>query len=189
MRKLIDLTGQKFGKWTVLERSSNDRNGNLRWLCRCDCGREKIVCGKSLRSGNSKGCRSCFVKNILTKHGQWRTRLYRVWQGMIQRCEYPNHKGYKYYGGRGIRVCPEWREDFAAFKKWALEHGYRDIPNISHGKRLSIDRIDSDGDYAPKNCQFLTRSENSSKSCKERGESLGNDYERTRDNGPNRYPG
>ena len=151
MSKLIDLNGQKFGKWTVIRFIGN---ANYGWLCRCDCGREVIVKGGSLRNGNSKSCRSCHSKNINTTHGQTRTRLYYVWQNMINRCENAKTRAYKNYGGRGIMVCSEWH-DAATFFKWALSHGYKE--------GLTIDRIDNNGNYEPDNCQFITKSENSRK--------------------------
>lgn len=156
MPELIDLTGRRFGKWVVLGRASNGKNGNTRWLCRCDCGRERIVYGQKLRSDKSRQCKSCARrenKNAL-KHGQWGTALYIVWYNMIKRCENPKNPGYKNYGGKGIRICSQWH-DLALFIAWALSHGYRD--------NLTIDRIDNDGNYEPGNCQWITKSENSLK--------------------------
>jgi len=149
--KLIDLIEQRFGRWTVLKFTGRDKKKNDLWLCRCECGKEKIVRGSSLRSGNSKGCKSCFA----TKHGQWGTSLHNVWTHIVQRCENSNNKRYKDYGGRGIKVCSEWRKDFVIFMKWALFHGYKE--------GLTLDRINNDGNYEPENCQFLTRSENTQK--------------------------
>ena len=148
---VIDLTGQRFVRWLVLERAANDKQGGTRWLCRCECGREKIVQGGSLRNGSSRMCRHCGP----IKHGLTGTKLYKIWKGIIARCENLNDIGYKRYGGRGISVCPEWRNDPAAFINWALANGYKE--------GLTIDRVDNNGGYGPDNCQFITRSENTSK--------------------------
>lgn len=121
------------------------------WHCRCECGRENIVQGGNLRSGDSKGCRSCHLSEMNITHGQSGTRLYCIRGDMIQRCENPNQSQYKNYGGRGIKVCKKWRKDFVAFRKWALKHGYK--------KGLTIDRINNDGNYEPKNCRFVTAKE------------------------------
>lgn len=88
-------------------------------------------------------------------HGDSKTRLYAIWAAMKARCLNPNHPNYSRYGGRGIKVCDEWRNSYIAFKDWALSHGYKD--------NLVIDRIDNDGNYKPSNVQFITRSENTSK--------------------------
>ena len=149
MPGFIDLTGQRFGRWLVLGRAENSKDGRPRWLCRCDCGREQVVHGNSLRYGKSRGCRSCQISDKNTTHGQSGTRLYRVWQGMIQRCENPNRKFYECYGSRGIKVCAEWRNDPAAFINWATVNGYKE--------GLTIDRINNDGDYTPENCRFVSR--------------------------------
>lgn len=88
------------------------------------------------------------------KHGFSRERLYRsVWQAMNQRCCNPNYHGYYLYGGRGIRVCDEWRSDYLAFREWALSHGYD--PNAKYGQ-CTLDRIDVNGNYEPSNCRFVT---------------------------------
>lgn len=154
MRKVIDLTGQRFGRLTVIERAGSDKSGTPIWLCRCDCGAETKVRSNSLRSGSSRSC-GCYHREVTEarslKHGGKHTRLYNVWRAMRQRCGNPKNTRYKHYGERGIRVCPEWEHDFAAFRDWALSHGYADD--------LSIDRIDVNGNYEPSNCRWATAKE------------------------------
>lgn len=153
MGRLIDLTGQRFGRLVVMERAENKGNA-VTWLCKCDCGAETLVSGKDLRRGHTQSC-GCFHREnfgaICTTHGARGTRLYNVWRGMKDRCYSKTHKYYKHYGGRGITVCAEWLHDFAAFQGWALSHGYRDD--------LSIDRIDNDKGYSPDNCRWATATE------------------------------
>ena len=168
MGRLIDLTGKKFGRLVVLERAENDWNKNPRWRCRCECGREVIVLGHLLRNGNttscgcfSRECHSALMKTRNAKgqgkqprhitHGGSKTRLYNIWIGMKGRCYCSSKSVYKYYGERGITVCDEWRYDFAAFRDWALSHGYRDD--------LTIDRKDANGNYEPSNCRWITLQE------------------------------
>lgn len=103
------------------------------------------------------------------ERGYSQTRLYRIWAAMKQRCYNKNSQNYKNYGARGITICKEWLNDFEAFRKWALEHGYQD-PSPAWGrnrsKALTIDRIDDDKGYSPENCQWLTLSDNLSKKRK-----------------------
>ena len=153
--RAIDMTGKRIGLLTVIGRAGTSKDGKATWLCRCDCGRETVVAGAELRHGGQKSC-GCHQQEWAAaarrKHGLSRTDLYYVWRNMINRCEWPGVHNYHRYGGRGIKVCDEWRRDFNAFAEWALANGYQ--------KGLQIDRIDNDGDYEPSNCRFVTPAEN-----------------------------
>ena len=154
MSKRIDLTGRKIGKLTVIQYAGNDKGKNARWECRCDCGRRTVVAGNHLRNGHTQSC-GCLQRDRAsssnTKHGGSKTRLHKTWSGMKDRCLNPNNKAYERYGGRGITICDEWRDDFQAFYGWAMSNGYSDS--------LTIDRVDSNGNYAPSNCRWITNKE------------------------------
>jgi hypothetical protein len=157
MGKLIDLTGMRFGKWTVISRAEPGKYGATRWNCLCDCGNIRTVVGTSLRIGDSTQCKSCWAEEQNKKHGytserfgKRREKLYEVWAGIKYRCNNPNMKYYDRYGGRGISVCAEW-EEYSVFREWALSHGYKE--------GLSINRIDNDGNYCPENCEWTSAKE------------------------------
>lgn len=162
----FDLSGQRFGRLTAIRKIGKANGHGALWLCSCDCGKDTETRAQYLRSGATTSC-GCYRTELLAermkkigteqiKHGKARRGsrdpLFYVWYGMHGRCKYPSHISYKNYGGKGIKVCDEWQE-FEPFYEWAISHGYK--------KGLQLDRIDSEKDYSPDNCRFITQSENS----------------------------
>lgn len=146
-----DLTGKKFGSWTVLERVSKIGE-RTKYLCKCDCGSENFVIGSSLTNGQSAKCRKCGYKyaNYGT-HNKYKTRLYTIWVNIKSRCNRETATGFQYYGGKGIKICEEWSTNFINFYNWSMNNGYSDD--------LTIDRIDVNGNYEPSNCRWVSKKE------------------------------
>lgn len=146
----IDLSGRVFGRWTVVGFAGRKHHGLL-WHCRCSCGAMRGVLSKSLLSGRSTSC-GCYQAESVSKHrhthGMTGTPEYGAWINVIQRCENPKCRTYPDYGGRGIRICAEWRESFRAF--------YDAVGPRPEGH--SLDRIDNDGHYEPGNVRWSERS-------------------------------
>lgn len=151
-RKIEGLTGQKFGKMTVLGRDTDRQSKRTYWMCQCECGKIKSCRADSLKQGAivSCGCKKKAQDKInLVKHHSHKqsgTRLYYSWQDMKKRCYNEGNSRYANYGGRGIKVCDEWKNDFTAFYQWAINNGYTET--------MTLDRINVDGDYEPNNCRW-----------------------------------
>lgn len=153
MPKIINYSeyiGKKFYSYTILEDLGLRHNGkqmNRIMLAKCDCGNIREVVFYDVKRGSTKSC----CKRGCIRHNKCYTPLYRIHSGIKTRCYNIKSKPYKNYGGRGIKMCNDWLNDVTKFIDWALENGYK--------KGLSIERINNDSDYEPKNCKWSTEKE------------------------------
>lgn len=148
------LEGQRFGFLTVIKENGRNKDGDVMWLCRCDCGNEHTVKSVNLIHGYVKSC-GCKTGEMISqgnsKHGLCNSKLYHIWSGIKKRCLNPKHDNYKRYGARNISMCDEWLNNFQVFYDWAISHGFQD--------GLTIDRIDNYKGYSPDNCRWITPKE------------------------------
>jgi hypothetical protein len=156
--KLIDRLGDRYTRLLVVDRAKNrgGKDQNARWVCKCDCGNVVMAYGQDLARGKVKSCgclnneRIAAIGHGNKTHGMTNTRVYRIWSGMLSRCNNPRSQQYAYYGARGIKVCRRWRK----FENFLSDMGFP-------AADMSLDRIDGDGDYSPKNCRWATQKEQS----------------------------
>lgn len=147
--KFVDLSGQKFGRLTAIEKAYV-KNKKTYWLCQCECGNKTIVLGTNLTRLHTKSC-GCLQKekHIGYMHGLRKHRLYNIWSLIKKRCINKQDKIYKYYGAKGITICDDWKNDFKAFYDWSMDNGYKN--------NLTIDRINVKGNYEPLNCRWVDK--------------------------------
>lgn len=147
-----DITGEIFGKLTVVGFSHFISGSRSYWTCKCECGNTKIISLHNLRTGDTKSCGCIHKKQLIARnesHKLSRHPLYGIWIGMKKRCYNPNTEFYYCYGGIGVIICDEWLNDFKAFYNWAIANGWK--------KGLSIDRFpNNEGNYEPTNCRWAT---------------------------------
>lgn len=159
-KRVSDLVGKKFNRLTVTAYLGKGKHDKHYWQCQCECGGE-VTLNTSRLTGNKPtvSC-GCFRVEAMkdnrfdgVKHGLHDHKLYSIRASMLQRCYNPNSQRFMYYGLKGVSVCQDWQDSFEIFYDWAMSNGYKE--------GLSIDRIDSEGNYEPSNCQWVTVSENS----------------------------
>lgn len=162
-----DLTGRRFGRLIVLERTDSHikKNGDKQtaFLCRCDCGNVRKVLAYNLKNGHTLSCGCLSFEHrtkARTKHGETGTRLYRIWHHMKERCNDNKNARFTDYGGRGIKVCNEWQCSYETFREWATSNGYTDM--------LTLDRKNNNDGYCPENCRWVTAKEQANNTRKNR---------------------
>lgn len=161
-RLRLNLTGRRFCRFTVIKPVRViARNNTLRWLCRCDCGNERILLAGDLNSGHAKSC-GCYAREMAAKlqfrHGHWSNKKaspeWTAWNQMRQRCSNPKNSSFKRYGARGIVVCERWQK----FENFLADMG----PKPVGPKRFfSVERKNNNGNYEPSNCKWATQTEQS----------------------------
>lgn len=152
MGKFQDLIGMRFGSLVVKSKLNINRHREMEWLCICDCGNSHKATSNRLTTGKTTCCHACAMKKISisnSKNGVEPKKLYNAFTNMKTRCYNKNYFLFHRYGGRGITVCDEWRNDFSAFRKWAFENGW--------DESLTLDRIDNDKGYSPQNCRWVNK--------------------------------
>lgn len=149
-RKVENIIGKRFDRLVVLENLGRKEHGTTVHRCLCDCGNVIEVPKGYLASRHQRSC-GCLKKEITTKHNLCHTRIYQIFEDMKVRCYRPSFKYYKYYGGRGIKICEDWLNNFKNFYDWAMNNGYDET--------LTIERIDVNKDYCPNNCKWIPKSE------------------------------
>ena len=146
--------GKKFNRLTILEKDYSHKSKRTFVCCKCDCGETKSLLLQNIINETTKSC-GCYGKEVQkekkTTHSYSRTRIYRIFQCMKQRCYNPKSDRYKNYGGRGITICEEWLSDFTNFYKWAINNNY--------SKDLTIERVNVNGNYCPENCTWISNLE------------------------------
>lgn len=157
-----NLKGKRFNRLLVLQDTGKQRRHMTIWLCQCDCGTIKEISRGSLVSGNTQSCGCLWLERNVqavikrcTTHGKSHTKIYRLYHGMVNRCCNINHSDYYLYGGRGIEVCARWMK----FEKFYEDMGKEYERRIKAGEKISLDRIDVNGNYEPENCRWATYEE------------------------------